>query len=101
VSVSGAGEIEQQHAAAAQANPDGGRLAKFHARVNELRRAILDEGSENESTLNEMLGQYGCESVEELTLSQATEYGRALADIHDQFVRNAVDGALVEDEPAF
>ncbi len=96
VSVREDGVIEQPRAAGGEAE----RLARFRNRCHTLRREILDEGSENASVLDEKLGTFGCTSIDELTLEQATEYGTWLRAIHEEFVSRAVEGA-VEDGPAF
>lgn len=56
----------------------------------------MAEGAESESVLNEMLGQYGCEHVEELDLEQAGHYGKALKAIYEEHVRKQAEKAIDE-----
>lgn len=61
-------------------------LSDFHQRIHERRKQLTREGAETESVLNQMLGSYGGERVEELNLEQAQGYGLALKALHEAFV---------------
>ncbi len=83
---------QQQQKAKRQQSGNGGTttVSGLHRRINALREQITGEGAETESVLNERLGTFGCERVEELDKAQALEYGAWLKAVHEEFIAKAI-----------
>ncbi|HEY0005934.1 MAG TPA: hypothetical protein VGB17_14225 [Pyrinomonadaceae bacterium] len=64
-------------------------VSELHRRIHEWRQKIANEEIEGWTVLNEMLGGYGCESVEELNYDQAMAYGTALKSLYNQAKKTA------------
>lgn len=58
--------------------------------VNRWREKLVEEKFETWTTLNRLLGDYGCSEVDELTQEQSMQHGTQLKELHKSHVKETV-----------